>query len=363
MRSRKTQALRQAGSRPWGKSFTRSRLLSVASAVFLAVSILFATWWHFREVVSPPDVSTSAHRKIQPANLSSPASRNTSVTLEDIEREIAGLSQQGGGAPDPTLTTYQSSVDLYDFLMDMIPQAARGNGAAQYHIYLALEECRAYLGPNGEATLEETTLKPFWRNAPTGDNSLESDAERRLWLNEYHRCKHFVGGSLTALEAALGDALPGDVTEYGAVWFERAFLSGYPIALADMALRLPSITRAARIALLEKAVASGDAQVFLSIFEHALDSSSHDKHLSSTSAWLLVACRAGLDCGPHAYWYRTRACVGNPLLPCKPGESALMYFWSQLSPAQRVMAYELALSIEQALLMEDFSQLPWPGSE
>lgn len=272
-------------------------------------------------------------------------------------RMITALAMRPPQPQDPFSEAFERSEDLHELVFDLLPDAMAGDGAAQYYLYLALEECRAYLGPNAHATLHDTTLKPYWRNIE-GSVAQVSNAEREQWLTEFQRCKNFVGANLLSLELALGDELPGAVNEYGSIWFERAFHSGYPLALLDMTQRLTDLRAQARNELLYEALLSEDPRIYLGLFEHFWDSTSAASHRLTGMAWLLVTCRAGLDCGQDAYWYRTRYCLDSPSVTCHPADSALLHFWASLSPEAQQKAFDLSLQIEAALESGQLDQLP-----
>lgn len=269
----------------------------------------------------------------------------TEINADDF---ILRLSNQPAIEFDPVYSRYKTTPDLYGFMMDILPLATAGDGSAQYHLYLTLEECRAYLGPNGQATLSETTLKPYWRKAGTV-NEIVPDRERELWLHEYQRCKNFVGASLLSVEAALGGDIPGAVIEYGSVWFERAFVEGFPPALVDMLSRSSDHDPVVRQLLKRMAVLSGDPRVYLHFFEHEWESSALENAETDAIAWLLLACRSGLDCGVQPYWFATGACAAISLADCNSREPVVQHFWNQLSDEQKHSAFHRMQAIEKQI--------------
>lgn len=298
----------------------------------------------------------------------SPAAGNNTADvpqLPDPQLMMDDITQLGMQAPrhfDPFQTAFLESRDLYGFLMDTLPAARAGHAAAQHHIYLTLEECRAYLGPNGDATLHEAILGQY-AGAPTtlAGNSIAAEAEQALWMQEYYRCKNFVGASLTALELAMGNDMPGTVAEYGSVWFEYAYRSGYPLALAQLATASAPISSETSEGQLWEAAIGGDPMVFLILSEHAGESKLPGSRRSAV-AWLIVACRAGLDCSQNAHWFQARFCAAPQQSTCLPGESAIAHFWSPLSAEERLAAYQEAAVIESALRTGHLEQIPWPAT-
>lgn len=350
-----------------GVPISRTRVIVTALCIAGALATIILTsllhFDHRRNQRSAPRVYTPA-----PAlpDFESPYAAYTpsvdGLSLDDIEAEVSLLSRQPPLYYDALQAHYREAPDLYALVMDWAPAAQQGDASAEYHLYLALEECRAYLGPNGVATLQETTLKPFWRHA-AGDNedSNESDLERALWLQEYHRCKNFVGANLLLLELAMGEEKPGDITEYGAVWFERAYRHQYPLAITDMALRLSTLDSVSRRALLHMAIPSEDPLVFLSLFERARDHRARPGAWHEAVAWLIVACQKGLDCRESADWFLSRVCAVDRSANCRAGVSALHHFWSLLNASEKISAYSMAFDINRHLRAGNLKALPWPG--
>src|SRR6185295_12920407 len=94
------------------------------------------------------------------------------------------------------------------------------------------------------------------------------------------------------------------------LWFERATQSGYPPALAELALRPSPIGAPEREAMLREVLPQGGPDVYWLLFAHSADIASGE--LSEAAlAWLIVACRAGQDCGENARWYRSFSCLGR----------------------------------------------------
>lgn len=357
------RVLRPADHFPAHAWHLESRRVFVCLAIVVLAGLLFAIAPGLFEATGLRKAGDTREAAPTPPAARAPGTQSAAgavqPTLAEIETQIAELARSPPRYFDARQARYRQSTDLYGMLMDLVPAAARGEGAAQYHIYLALQECRAYLGPNGEATLEETTLTPFWRSTQPGNGETPvSGLERELWLDEYHRCKNFVGASLVTLETAMANEAPGDVTEYGAVWFERSFQAGYPLALVNMALRLSTLSDRERQLLLRMATRSGDPLVFLSLFENAWITARSKSTAPHAAAWLVLACRAGLDCSAQAYWYQSRICASEWADSCQPGETAIGHFWSQLRKDQKHRAYRRAQTIAAQLEAGDLRVLP-----
>ncbi len=258
----------------------------------------------------------------------------------DLNREIAELGARRPAYEEPIRRRFALSSDLYRFVMDLLLEGQGANGAGQYHIYLALDQCRPYLriDPQGAQQLYETAMLQL------GERPLE---ERMQWQSEYLRCRNFAGGDLGLVREALGADLPGAEIEYGSVFFERAAESGYPPALLEEVLRVTEVSEAQRIDRLQEALGSGDPEVYWLLFNHLRDADDAQASVSSLS-WLIVACRGGYDCTAQADWFRYTIC-GQEQAACRSTDSAIGYYWYALSPSQRELAFTRAEAIENGI--------------
>jgi hypothetical protein len=266
-----------------------------------------------------------------------------------LDGEIARL----GRAPprlDPLRRAFLDAPNLTQFALDRLPRAIAGDGASQYFIYLALDQCRAYLRRDLESARVnlETML-----NVP--DLSGE---ERRAWRAEYERCRGFGLGGWDAIGQALGMEDPGSEAEYASLWFERATQAGYPTALAELALRPNPYDVAAREAMLREALPQAGPDMYWLLFAHSAALTDGDIGTPAL-AWLIVSCRAGQDCTEDARWYRGFACQSEGEA-CAPGESALEHYWQAASAQERDEAWTEASRIEAALAQGDWDALPFP---
>lgn len=277
------------------------------------------------------------------------ASRGGMPAVLGLEPEIARI---GRSAPrlEPIRRAFLEASNLTQFAMDLLPRAAAGDGASQYFIYLALEQCRAYLRRDMESarlTLETMLHEP---------EDLVGE-EREAWRTDYARCRGFGQGGWDDLGIALGANEPGSEAEYASLWFERAGRAGYPTALAELALRPSPLGGDERRALLREALARGGPDVYWLLFAHSGDIPSGEVSAQAL-AWLLVACRAGQDCTEQARWYRAFACMRDG--GCAGGITALEHYWRAASPAQRDEAWTRARGIEAGLSSGEWAGLPVP---
>jgi len=266
-----------------------------------------------------------------------------------LDGEVARL----GRAPprlEPLRRAFAEAGSLVRFALERLPLALDGDGASQYFIYLALDHCRGYLRGDfdgANANLERMLSLP--------DLTAE---ERIAWHADYERCRGFALQDWSALAEALGEDRPGAEVEYASVWFERAVLNGYPPALVEQALRLGPLSAEERRAMLREGLATGGADAYWLLFAHSGEVQTGEVTVPAL-AWLIVACRAGQDCGEHARWYRGFVCAQEDRR-CVPGQSALEYYWQAATPLQRDQAWTQAAEIEGNIYSGQLDGLPLP---
>jgi hypothetical protein len=282
------------------------------------------------------------------------ASRGGLPAVMALDPEIARI----GRAPprlDPMRRAFLEAPNLTQFALDRLPRAVAGDGASQYFIYLALDQCRAYLRRDLESARVnlETLL-----NVQDQDLTRE---ERVAWRAEYERCRGFGLGGWDAIGQSLGMDEPGSEAEYASLWFERATQARYPTALAELALRPNPHTVAEREAMLAEALPQAGPDIYWLLFAHSADIPSGET-TAQALAWLIVACRAGQDCTETARWYRGFACLGDEGV-CVRGQSALEHYWYAASAQQREAAWVQSRGIEAALEAGEWEDLPIPDLE
>jgi hypothetical protein len=282
------------------------------------------------------------------AHLLQPGARGLPVVMA-LDREVARL----GRAPprlDPVRRAFLEAPNLMQFALDRLPKAAAGDGASEYFIYLALDQCRSYLRNDfdgASANLERLTS--------VSDLNPE---EQIAWQSDLERCRGFAVADWSAIGDALGEEKPGAEVEYASVWFERTAQSGYAPALAEQALRPSPYDAETRAAMLREALTGAGAEVYWLLFAHSGDVAAGEVSVPSL-AWLIVACRAGQDCTEDARWYRNFVCT-NGEHQCPPGQSALEYYWLLASAYERDQAWTQARRIEAAVRGGQWEKLPIP---
>jgi hypothetical protein len=306
----------------------------------------------------PATLPNAAHAEPRAAFPPAPVLRRLDLAarggLPSVMGRDAEIARLGRAAPrlDPLRRAFTEAPNLTQFAMDRLAAAMAGDGASQYFIYLALDQCRAYL----RRDLESARLNlESMLNVPdlTGE-------ERATWRAEYERCRGFGLGGWDAIGQALGMEEPGSEAEYASLWFERAGQSGYPTALAELALRPNPYGVAEREAMLRAALAQGGPDTYWLLFAHSGDDPAAAAGVTGL-AWLIVACRAGQDCTEQARWYRGFACLGEN--GCAAGRSALEHYWFSASPGERDQAWTQAARIEGAIASRRWGDLPFPDLE
>jgi hypothetical protein len=301
---------------------------------------------------TPQPVSRIEFPPAPRSQLLQPAARGGLPAVMGLDLEIARIGR-AGPRYDSLRRAFQDAPDLMQFALERLPRASAGDGASQYFLYLALDQCRSYLRRDFEsasANLERMSSVP--------DLNPE---ELAAWKSDLERCRAFAVSDWSVLADALGEDAPGAEVEVGSVWFERATQSGYAPAVAEQALRPGPYDTEMRHQLLAEALQTGGADVHWLLFAHSADVGTGDVSLPAL-AWLIVACRAGQDCTEDAHWYRNFACT-NGEGRCAPGQSALEHYWFLASADLRDRAWSLAGQIEAAIQVQAWADLPLPELE
>jgi hypothetical protein len=306
-----------------------------------------------------PPATPSPHAQLRVDFPPAPAMHRLDVASRGGMPSVLALDQQVarlGRAParlDALRRAFLEAPNLTQFALDRLPRAVAGDGASQYFIYLALDQCRAYLRRDLDSARVNLEMM---LNVPdlTGE-------ERAAWRTEYERCRGFGLGGWDAIGQALGMEDPGSEAEYASLWFERATQSGYPTALAELALRPNPYTVTEREAMLFEALPQGGPDVYWLMFAHSADIPSGETSVPAL-AWLIVACRAGQDCSEDARWYRSIACLREDAT-CANGRTALEHYWLSASPAERDAAWAQSYAIETTLAAGQWEDLPFPDLE
>lgn len=306
---------------------------------------------HRFAVTSVPTPGPDSAHETLPGSAPAALHRST-PPIPDLDAEIERLGAQSPRYPEPIREQYEEAPDLERFLRGVLASARAGDAASQYHVYMLLEECRAYLELGA-------TRKAAMHPQAAERKSAWSHDEAALADRDHRRCAAFAEADLAPLVAGMGDDVPNGVSEYASVWFERAVHGAYPPALANLALRPYGFDAAERLALLQSAVAGGDPDALWRVFGQA--STQGQAADARAVAWLIAACRAGLDCREGATWYRGWRCGFEGSGVCEPGISAVANYWYALPAADRAAAYRLASAIEDHLAHGRLDHLPWPA--
>jgi hypothetical protein len=335
------------------------RALDVA---MLACLLGLGATLHFASAPEPPPPAAEPVPSVSGFPPAPPVFEPPAAAVEELRAQAPALWGDGDGAiadiarwatvdSDPLRRTFANSADLYGFLLNHIPAAQAGDGAAAYYVYLALDECRPYLrlGPEEARALIER-MEPSLGQADT--------EERQSWLRDSLRCYRFAGADLGVVTQVLGADRPGAESEYGSVLFERAANAGFAPALAERALREPDFASGERKQMLQVALGSGNADVYWQLFRHAWSAQS-DEARTLALAWLIEACRNGYDCGSQAPWFRAGECADGSER-CLPAQSALAHYWYRASPIVRDAAFAMAQDIDVALARARWDEVPLP---
>jgi hypothetical protein len=280
-----------------------------------------------------------------------PRLRPGSIVATALDRQVAALGRRSPRYPDAIRRRFAAAPDLMRFALDLVPAARAGDGLSDYLIYLTLEECRNYL------RLDAESARALFDRVTGALNDLTPE-EQAAWSSDYERCYAFAGGEWSALGDALGDERPGAETEYASVWFERAAATGFAPAAAEQALRPGPFAAEERANLLFDALPARDPDVYWLLFAHSGDVPTGGISAPAL-AWLLLACRAGEDCGEQARWYRGYIC-SRADSDCEPGLSAVEYYWFAAPADVREQGWQLADRIEADVRSRRWEQLPLP---
>jgi hypothetical protein len=281
-----------------------------------------------------------------------PAAARTAPSLRgDGDAAIERLAQWVTLDLDPLRRGFANSSDLYAFVLRHLPRAKSGDGASNYYVYLALDECRPYLrlGADEVRTLIERMQHGFAEALPE---------ERQSWSRDAQRCYRFAGGDLGPIVEALGEDRPGSESEYGSVLFERAANAGFAPALAERGLREPGFSVVDRDAMLRAALRSDNADVYWQVFRHSWNPDD-EAQAALSLAWLIEACRKGYDCSARAPWFQVGECADGSQR-CLPSQSALSHYWFAASAAARDEAFRLARAIDDSVTKARWDDVPLP---
>lgn len=243
--------------------------------------------------------------------------------------------------------------DYARFVAEIEPAARAGNPEAEYLMAKSLKWCAEvsrlyFIRPNGEArTLEDAQANAAAR--PVGVSVAQM-------ATMYNRCRSF-------LEDPELRTLPASWNQ----WLDKAVEAGYPAAIAQHASLLESqllmeshstLTQPDRGVDAEAqardlavgAVESGDPDAIFSMSDWVRTGQRTEEETATLiSAWRLLACQHGADCGPDSDWMLS-VCSWNP--QCADGRTYTDYLQQQLG-SHYDDAVRLAKSIDGAIAAKD----------
>jgi len=287
-----------------------------------------------------------------------PAGRSTTTVertdaIPNVSSKSASTRSSASQLSTPTLDErFRKSKDYAHFVAEIRPMASAGNLEAQYLTAKALRWCAQtmhlyFIRPNGEVrTLDEAQARFAAR--PIGITQQDLGTI-------YSRCEGF----LESPEIRKS-------TDSWSEWLDKSADGGYPAAIAQRAANLESqllqesnssLTYLARDVDAEaqakelalSAAESGDPEaIFLMSDWVRTGDRTEDETATLMSAWKILACQKGYDCGPNSDWMLS-VCNWNP--QCVGG-TYVDYLQSQLG-SQYDDALRLAKSINEAITAKD----------
>jgi hypothetical protein len=228
-----------------------------------------------KEVAQPLPQSSAQIRPASPLQPAPVAAISAPPAASDNRADV-------GKIPDSRLAIARAianSSDLLILLQQALPEARRGNAAAQYFAGEILQACG---DDPPSSTLEDAR-----------DKTLSLLQSRSISPTTRSGTQH--GASVCA---ALWQT-PREDIGYGGDWLMKAARSGLPLAMLEQTLSIdPAIPQDQRAAFLQSAIDSRDAEVMQSLAANAF--SGADSGATGTAAAALVACELGADCGPQS---------------------------------------------------------------
>ena len=284
--------------------------LALTAGVIIVMAAVFVT---HREPTAPEPV-TSSEPALPPVSAPEP---EVVTPAPQVVRgsEPAAAPPAVMAAPAPRAVTenearFKAATDYLAFAREMLPKAQAGDRDAQYHLYAAIDYCRA--GYRGLFDVGQTrrSLDEALQSAAPLTNSGERDI-RQL----HSRCQGLMSSA-------------GDELGEGQSWLARSAAAGHPRAQVQFAGKMAqtgrllapeqsarSLAEARR--LTREALASRDPEVIWRAGEVTTLGISAPGALD-VKAWTQAACDRGLDCGPGSDAAR-QLCREVP--NCQPNES------------------------------------------
>jgi TPR repeat protein len=258
----------------------------------------------------------------------------------------------------PTLRQlFREANDYAFFVKDIRPRAAAGDAEAQYLTSQALRYCALTL---------QLYFRPIHGQVPI----LKEVEARRIRRSEgisheeladiYTRCQGFL-------------QQPELLTDSGSwkQWLDKAVDAGNPAAMAQKALIIESNAMKSSLSQLPHApveadvrdqakdlaltaVQSGDPDAIFLMADWVREGTrSAEENATFISAWQILACQKGYDCGQNSNWMRS-FCAGQ--VQCADDRTYIDYFQRTLGN-QYADALNLAKAIDQAISAKDVESI------
>lgn len=251
------------------------------------------------------------------------------------EIEAEGADEAAVGEPSEVGRAFRSSEDYFAFVESFAEQGREGDGAAQYYVYRALNECSMALEQFDEMPDQfdlEAQMAPGVR-----------PQVHQMMGEQIQRCEGF-------FEEGMDDY--GDPRE----WLNGAALDGYPAAVVVHDMEEYRQHQAGREsdfnqARVVNALRSRNPEALSNFSQVAAIEGASE---TDEAAWLLMACDHGQDCGEDAEWVEAM-CAEHGCPPDVDGaEDALA---SRFGPGSIDRARERQQELEEALNDGNFEAL------
>ena len=305
----------------------RSRSVRIICVVFsvAAVSVAMRIRQHAPLIQHREPASDSA-------SLNAPAETQTSSEAS-IQKKI--------NRPLDPRSARREAVDYMQLVQQLIPIAEEGSTEAQYEIASALHYCEE----NWHARSFFSSVTGKWRTPeqlqrlyvmlPENTRSLMQEADEH--------CHAFV------------DEL--DILKTSDKWLEQATEAGFPAAVflkADLMFKAnlktedyEQMAQAKKMAI--SASTTGDPTVLFGMADFVSSAQDKERVQKLISAWWLVGCQSGYDCGPESEAIRSN-CTVDPQCANKP---SIVEQLQRINGAKFGEIEELAREIKTAVASQD----------
>ncbi|MDB6083504.1 MAG: hypothetical protein JWN43_1385 [Gammaproteobacteria bacterium] len=323
------------------------KLWIIVTAVAFACGGIEVAIWHRQEARQPFNVENHVRRSFAIVeHRPEPSTAATIAPLPAAQTDTQGLRRR-----------FREATDYAQLVKELGSLALDGNPEAQYVTAQALRWCdqtlRLYfIRPNGQSrTLDEVQARRATHSAGISPQELTAI---------FTRCQGFLEEPDLLRTTPTWDQ-----------WLDRAVSAKYPAAMAEKArqaeaaIALASVSQqphsppdpgaedqAKDLALL--AVQSGDPDAIFLMSDWVRGANrTPDESETLASAWKILACQKGYDCGPKSDFIRA---VCDWDAQCADGQSYVDYFQRQLG-TQYDDALALAKTIDEKIAAKDIQAL------